>query len=50
MGITLLETGLLKRGAGELERLKLHTAFVGAFRVVGHVATIFEMLNSGLLI
>ncbi len=48
-GIALLETGVLKQGAGEQERLKLHTAFVGIFLVVAHVAMIFGMLNPSLL-
>ena len=48
-GIALLETGFLKRGAGETERLKLHTTFVGVFLVVAHVAMIFGMLNPNLL-
>jgi hypothetical protein len=48
-GIALLEAGLLKRKASELERLKVHTAFVGVFLVVAHIAMIFGMLNPDLL-
>ena len=45
----LLETGLLGRGRGELEKQKLHAALVAVYLVVAHVAMIFGMLSPALL-
>ncbi len=47
-GISLLEMGIIGRRKNEVEKLKLHSIFVGIFLVVAHVAMIFGMLNPNL--
>ncbi len=44
-GISLLELGVIKKGANAEEKLKLHAVFVAIFLVVAHVAMIFGMIN-----
>jgi len=48
-GLALLELGLLKKGEGDEEKLKLHATFVAIFLVVAHIAMIFGMLNPTIL-
>ncbi len=50
LGISLLEMGIIGRRKNEVEKLKLHSIFVGVFLVVAHVAMIFGMLNPNLFI
>ncbi|HEY9061295.1 MAG TPA: DUF6803 family protein [Pseudobacteroides sp.] len=45
LGMALLEMGLIGRKKDEMEKLKLHSIFVGIFLVVAHVAMIFGMLS-----
>lgn len=47
-GISLLEMGIIGRRKNEVEKLKLHSIFVGIFLVVAHVAMMFGMLNPNL--
>ena len=47
-GISLLEMGIIGRRKNEVEKLKLHSIFVGIFLVVAHVAMIFGVLNPNL--
>lgn len=47
-GISLLEMGIIGRRKNDVEKLKLHSIFVGIFLVVAHVAMIFGMLNPNL--
>jgi hypothetical protein len=44
-GLTLIELGVLKKGAAPEEKLRLHATFVAIFLVVAHIAMIFGMLN-----
>ena len=48
-GIALLELGLIKRGASDESKLRLHAIFVAIFLVVAHVAMIFGMLDPQIL-
>lgn len=50
LGMALLDLGIIGRKKDEVEKLKLHSIFVGIFLVVAHVAMIFGMLNPNLLI
>lgn len=49
LGISLLEIGVIGRKKNEIEKLKLHSIFVGIFLVVAHIAMIFGMLNPNLM-
>lgn len=44
-GLAMLELGLLKKGASDDEKLKLHATFVAIFLIVAHIAMIFGMIN-----
>lgn len=48
LGISLLEMGIIGRKRNEIQKLKLHSIFVGIFLVVAHIAMIFGMLNPNL--
>lgn len=47
-GLTLLETGIIKKKKNFEEKLKLHVFFVALFLVLAHIAMIFGMLNPNL--
>lgn len=48
-GLALLEYGLIKKEAGDEERLRFHATMVAVFLVVAHIAMIFGMLNPTVL-
>lgn len=48
-GLALIDLGIIKRGKGPEEKLRLHATFVAIFLVVAHIAMIFGMLNPTLL-
>lgn len=48
-GMALLELGVIGKGRGANDNLKLHVLFVAIFLVVAHIAMIFGMLNPTLL-
>lgn len=49
LGISLLEIGVIGRKKNEIEKLRLHSIFVGIFLIVAHIAMIFGMLNPNLM-
>ncbi|HYE53113.1 MAG TPA: DUF6803 family protein [Azospirillaceae bacterium] len=44
-GLALLEAGLIARGRGDMEKLRLHAVLVGIFLVTAHVAMIAGMMD-----
>lgn len=48
-GLTLLELGILKPKAPEMEKLRVHALLVAVFLVVAHIAMIFGMLDPHIL-
>jgi hypothetical protein len=48
LGMALLDLNIISRRKTELQKLKLHTIFVGIFLVVAHIAMIFGMVDPSL--
>lgn len=48
-GLSLIDLGIIKKGASAEDKLKLHSIFVAIFLIVAHIAMIFGMINPEIL-